>query len=141
MSNSIRRRSSRRSEDVFWEKVDVIDGGCWMWKATTSRGYGQFFDRRSSRTVGAHRWSFELLVGPIPKGLELDHLCRNRACVNPAHLEPVDHKENVRRGLVPKTHCLRGHDLAVHAPTSTDGRRHCRECQRVRIAAKRASQS
>jgi hypothetical protein len=74
----------------------VEANGCWRWTATLDRvGYGNIQVRR--RTMRAHRASYEAHVGPIPKGLELDHLCRNKACVNPSHLEPVTHSENLRR--------------------------------------------
>lgn len=88
------------AEERFWAKVDRRDGGdCWPWLGTTtSTGYGLFGVPREDRTVGAHRYAYELVVGPIPTGLELDHLCRVRNCVNPAHLEPVTHAENLRRG-------------------------------------------
>lgn len=78
--------------------------GCWRWKGTlTDRGYGTYKYRNPSPgaprqiAVKAHRVIYERLIGPIPEGLELDHLCRNRPCVNPAHLEPVTHRENTRR--------------------------------------------
>lgn len=81
----------------FWEKVDKT-GSCWIWTAQLNRhrgGYGMFWDEKP---VWAHRWAYEALVGPIPDGLVLDHLCRTPACVNPTHLEPVTIEENVRRG-------------------------------------------
>jgi hypothetical protein len=96
--------------------VDIREDGCWIWTASLDRsGYGRFFF--SSPTRLAHRASYELLVGPIPDGLEIDHLCRVRCCVNPAHLEPVTAKENNRRkelalGIgVFATHCKHGHEF------------------------------
>lgn len=81
-------------EDRFWAKVDVR-GPCWEWTASTRYGYGQFMV--GNRSMLAHRFAWQMLVGPIPDGLELDHLCRNPACVSPDHLEPVTHRENMRR--------------------------------------------
>ena len=78
----------------FWAMVDA-SGDCWEWRGARVRGYGTFkVDRKQLR---AHRFAYELLVGPIPPGLELDHLCANPGCVNPAHLEPVTTAENVSR--------------------------------------------
>ena len=83
------------TEERFWEKVAKV--GCWEWLAGVDKaGYGVFsWNGRSGR---AHRYAWELLRGPIPEGLHIDHLCRNRACVNPDHLEPVSQAENNRRG-------------------------------------------
>lgn len=87
--------------------------GCWIWQGSGNQGgYGQFFDGRS---WVAHRWAYEHYVEPLPKGLQLDHLCRNRRCVNPDHLEPVTQHENILRGESPNivAHntglCRRGH--------------------------------
>lgn len=121
----------------FWNKVDLTaPNGCWMWTAAIDRhGYGKFW--LGGRTVRAHRFSYESLVGPIPGGLELDHLCRVRACVNPTHLEPVTHRENTLRGdtltarHAAKTHCLRGHPYdEANTYVTPDGRRNCRACGR-----------
>jgi hypothetical protein len=100
----------------FFNKIEPIPwSGCWVWVAATdSCGYGKF--NIDGRIVGAHRVSYEFHKGPIPYGLELDHLCRIPSCVNPIHLEAVTHKENVRRGESrgqynkTKTHCPQGHE-------------------------------
>src|ERR1044072_9284041 len=86
----------------FWSQVRFIPDCCWEWTAGMNQyGYGRFTltgPRETSQKVQAHRYSYEQLVGPIPEGLVLDHLCRNRACVNPDLLEPVTLKENILRG-------------------------------------------
>jgi hypothetical protein len=109
----------------FWKKVAFDNVHlCWEWKAgKDSNGYGNH--RHKGKATGAHRVSYELIISSIPEGLELDHLCRNRSCVNPYHLEPVTHKENTRRGLI-KTHCVRGHPRTPENLT----RNRCRECMR-----------
>lgn len=116
----------------FWLNVDKTLSGCWLWTGKTSNGYGVVgVGGRAGRTMKAHRAAYESLVGAIPVGMDLDHLCRVRNCVNPAHLEPVTRRENLKRSpLTPagKTHCPRGHDLGSAAPGR---RRLCRECHRV----------
>ena len=124
----------RTSAERFWTKVQApaSGGGCWVWTvAKYENGYGQFWD--GSRNVRAHRFSYELHRGPIPEGLQLDHLCRNPSCVNPSHLEAVTQRENILRGVglgaqrARQTHCINGHEL-VYIPGS--GRRRCRTCSR-----------
>lgn len=123
----------------FLSKVTLPnDAGCMLWLAANAGGgYGRFYD--GQRDVYAHRFAYELWVGPIPDGLQLDHLCRTRLCVAPDHLEPVTARENNRRGVGPaalcaaKTHCAEGHPLAganLRQADARRGRRRCATCDR-----------
>lgn len=118
-------------------RVVVSETGCWLWTgALLPNGYGYMWrGTDSKRNDYPHRISYELHVGPIPEGLHIDHLCRNRACCNPQHLEPVTCLENVRRGQGnnAKTHCAEGHPYdEVNTKLTRGGRRHCRICVRAR---------
>lgn len=115
-------------------RVLIREDGCWLWTGDANNvGYGKV--RRNGKAHRAHRYAYEQLVGPIPEGLTLDHLCRVRLCVNPAHLEPVTLRENVMRGTsvtainAKKTHCPRGHEYdRIYA-----GHRKCQTCDTIRL--------
>jgi HNH endonuclease len=117
--------------DDIWTRVDVrADAECWPYLgALTTKGYGQFyFDGRRHQ---AHRVAYERANGAIPDGLQLDHLCRNRRCCNPSHLEPVTPLENVRRSPVhngARTHCPQGHPYTGDNVRQYRGGRYCRTC-------------
>jgi hypothetical protein len=142
----------RPAPERFWEKVNKASGQfwdgteCWQWiGATKPRGYGNFCPHRT-RTMQAHRFAYELLVGPIPAGLELDHLCDNPGCVNPAHLEPKTTRANGLRSAgasavnARKTHCPKGHPYdAANTIRLGSGQRLCRTCNKERGRAKRVN--
>ncbi len=121
------------------EEIDLVNSDCWIWVgAKTPAGYGQLTVCSTVRY--AHRLSYEFFVGPIPKGKQLDHLCRNRACFNPEHLEAVSVRENVLRGIgitavrARAAHCIRGHLLAApNLIASKKGFRVCKACRYMRL--------
>ena len=141
------RRAVVRGGALLGRVSPEPNSGCWLWLGSLDgKGYGVF--GRHGRTVLAHRAVVESLRGPIADGLTLDHLCRVRSCVNPAHLEAVAMRVNVLRGQSPaainarKDHCSKGHSLAGARlevrPAGGVGRR-CRECDRLRKRAERAA--
>ena len=128
-------------EERFWSKVRSDDSGCWLWTGHTRRGYGGF---RDGREVAAHRWAYERCVGPIPDGLQLDHLCRTRACVRPAHMEPVTARENILRGAglaaqrARATHCPKGHEYTAANTYARNRHRYCKRCHNeLRVEARK----
>ena len=133
-------------EKRFWSKVDKV-WEHWLWTGGKNNGdYGTFWN--GSNQQGAHCYAYELLIGPIAEGRELDHLCRIHACVNPDHLEQVTHQENVHRGeglaaqAVRRDHCIHGHEFDEANTYHWRNERKCRTCaidhQRIRRSKERA---
>lgn len=123
--------------DKLLSRMSKLPSGCWEWTGTKDRGYG--YVAHNGKTTQAHRAVYEELVGPIPSGLQIDHLCRNRSCVNPKHLELVTQRVNILRGEgltaqnARKTHCAKGHEFST-ANTyhrKSNGVRECAACRRT----------
>ena len=131
-------RPPKPAIDRFNRFLAASSSGCIEWTGRIDKyGYGQFRPGgRESSKVGAHRWSYEHHVGPVPPGLQLDHLCRNKKCVNHQHLEPVSPRENVLRSNNPasmnarKTHCVEGHPLSGDNIYTYGSRRVCKTCSK-----------
>lgn len=128
---------TERDIDRFVAKFEIDeDTGCWNWLAGKRGGYGQF--RLNGKMQNAHRVSFAYCTAGIPEGKHLDHLCRNRGCVNPVHLEIVTNRENVLRGEgacaknLKKTHCPKGHEYTPENTYTWKTYRYCRICVRER---------
>jgi hypothetical protein len=129
----------------FWRNVRPLESGCWEWAGERNGGYGRI--RLDGRWKRMHRLTYELLIGPFPNGLISDHLCRNRWCVNPLHLEPVTYRENALRGIGPTavnaraTHCLRGHPFdeanTIWRPSGGRDCRACRSAAHLRLTERR----
>jgi len=128
-------------------RVVIDDSGCWIWTGSRNPGgYGQ--TRDGARMTRVHQIAFVAAKGPVPDGLEIDHLCRVPACCNPDHLEAVTHAENIRRGSQdrkrpePRTHCARGHELTDENCVRRKDGRQCRTChnanRRMHDARRRA---
>lgn len=142
---------SRDDPMTFWGRVEIRVDGCWLWKGRTNRGYGRFI--LDGIQVLAHRFAYELLIGPIPEGLVIDHLCRNPTCVRPDHMDPTTRVKNWRKGYDDlaavgalrrksggsfiQTHCKRGHPFNAENThiAKKSGQRVCRVCCRERMTA------
>lgn len=139
---------SRPVLDRFWEKVEQVpESGCWLWTARCDgKGYARFWGDQKKHE-GGHVFAYRFFKGQIPKGLELDHLCRVPCCVNPDHLEPVTGRENKLRGISPparyakRTHCLHGHELSEGNVYNYGNGRACRLCALLGAKRRRRQQS
>lgn len=133
----VTRRETEPEEDRFWRKIQPAPDGCWLWTgASDAKGYGWF---KSDTTLVAHRWAYLFLIGEIPDGLHLDHLCRRPSCVNPYHLDPVPTAVNTQRGVEARTHCKHGHPITAESTGyNPGGYRFCRICKRTREAERKA---
>jgi hypothetical protein len=120
------------SERRFWEHV-VKTETCWIWTGLVAKRYP-----KHGGTTG-HRYAYRLLVGPIPSGFHVDHLCRNPMCVNPDHLEPVTPQENKRRETESRTHCKNGHRFTPESTYLHKG--YIRQCRPCDAATSRAYRS
>lgn len=131
--------------DRIWQRITVTDAGCWEWDTLppAGKGYGRIWVGSRSdgtrRMTYSHIAAYETFVGPVPEGAELDHLCRNRACCNPEHLDPVSHRENLMRSPIApaslqarQTHCLREHEFTPENTYMSKGKRYCRACLNLR---------
>lgn len=123
------------AKERFNEGWVLAENGCWQWTKSCRNGYPALSVNK--RQQGAHRYSYELFVGPIPEGYTIDHLCRNKRCVNPKHLEAVTNRVNVLRGIGVTAHnsrkekCKHGHEFTPENTAIRKGGRSCRICERT----------
>lgn len=129
-------------EERFFAHVSEGPGGCWLFDKSNDKGYAAF--NVDSTPIEGHLWCYRFLIGEVPDGLTLDHLCRVRCCVNPWHLDPVPHRVNILRGVGPaavnakRTQCVNGHPFTrANTYVTPNGRRQCRACRAIRSDAYR----
>lgn len=131
----------------FQRKIEICPpSDCWIWTGARTKGYGCLRMKDKQKTIYAHREVFRLLTGKLNDSKEMDHLCKTKACVNPAHVEEVTHRENMRRhDWHLKTHCVHGHkyeEVGFYFSEGKRGRGHCRACkanERQRYRAKKTT--
>lgn len=134
ITKGVKGFTSRPLVDRLLEKIEKTES-CWVWTGSKTGGIGSYgLIWSNGRKQLAHRAMYEMNVGPIPDGLELDHVCRNKSCVNPDHLEPVTHFENMKRAEVgwknrEKTACPKGHEYTAENTRITHGSRSCKQCE------------
>lgn len=138
MNNERHKRQGRTKLNIKLRHIKSFilhtdgSGNCWIWQSTVEKsGYGRI--KVNTKNVLAHRFAYELFIGDIPDGLVLDHLCRNRKCVNPAHLEPITQKQNCIRGNTGlhnaiRTECVKGH---IFSGVNINGKRICHTCNNI----------
>lgn len=138
MSSSLTGRRDLSPEERFARSyIPEPNSGCWLWlgNLTGSKGYG--YISVNGKPTRAHRYSYEIHKGPIPDGLEIDHLCNLACCVNPDHLEPVSHQQNMARGVrtgKSKPYCIHGHPrFGENLYVFPNGDKACRECVRISV--------
>lgn len=132
-------------EQRLYSKLLIDPSGCVLWTGALGGGGYGYISLPGRKLVRVHRAMWELMNGPIPEGMVIDHLCRVRRCVNVAHLEVVTHRTNTLRGTSPaaleavQEVCLRGHEFnLINTYWTPDGKRHCRACRKVRRQARKA---
>lgn len=137
ISGHVNKGKNGTDIERFFNKIKIDEKGCWIWTDyILNTGYGQF--KVNGKQITAHKFIYEHIHGKVQKGLTLDHLCRNRSCANPGHLEVTTYRENLLRGIglpainYKKTHCNNGHPLSGENLYIYQGTRNCKICRRKR---------
>lgn len=143
LKNSGSTADPKDIDNRFWNKCEIMQNGCWEWQGFTNRGgYGQF-GSEDGTVMLTHRWAYRRFVGDLVEGLTIDHLCRNKKCCNPEHLEQVSLQENIRRTTGfhfshyekgNRTHCSKGHELTEGNRYKRKGRVNSYACKKCMSA-------